>query len=850
MKISQINVNFMSGTQEINFPSEEIYKQVLGEKQNTEHVILWMLKNNDSVEWSNFKEEPISIPQSTLSNYMTTLLSKGFVRKARRGVYELTEVGETRYNELSKETEATRKLSHPPDIISDTRNYEDIILWMAYNNNYLKWADFTDSDGLVFINQSSLSKNIKLLLSKGLLSKDDQAKEYRISQLGKVEYSRMLKLYDLDRQSILNEESKRIEEITKKTITFFEKYKIENSNIKFRFLNNVLKLPFANLRGSLDSEEDFNKILLFLSINHPDQYPEYISPEEFAKEYNIEKIILDFHLHQIVEKEKFQINFFKLEVEPGMIYYFLEHEKLEKILSAITEDYVTKFTYLNKLYENSPKGSSPMSLNSTINAILNDICTNLFHNELKEALRRFLPEYIKNLAYKVEAESQLVDTIGKLEGVAWRDIPDVFQSYSSQYELVEQTQFKYSIDYTVLRVLDLFSKTEFTQKFEELKHGMTKNDFDITSEKLNTLIKSDPNNLDILFLKAIVLSISNRHQEAIRFLKKEFKNHRNKNDEDIYIPYNYILVYDYLTIAEFDKALEISERLTNIYPDHPISYITRALIFGYKIIYQVDMENVSIDQVLDDIDQAYSLEEDNKKRAKYYYFKSFILKQLKKYDEALEAINISLDFDPKDLSLHFMKYNILYDDDKIDEALDLLDEGITLFPEKTSKLLTHKAYLYKKKKNYDKGLEIVDDLWEKNPEDLDVLNNKVYWHLYKGEKEEALKAGKLLIELDPNDGNFHDSYAEALTEFGHYEEALIMTQKALELDPLGWFTYNTYLQMTKSYIALGKYDLARESLDRGVRAVQTCFCGMDMRLEWMEKKKKLLAEIDELKGKS
>lgn len=846
----------MSGIQEINYPSEEIYKQVLGEKQNTEHVILWMLKNNESVEWSNFKEDPISIPQSTLSNYMTTLLSKGFVRKARRGVYELTEVGEIRYNELSRETEAKRRLSHPPDIIFESRNYEDIILWMAYNNNYLKWADFTDSDGPVFINQSSLSKNMKLLLSKGLLIKDDQAKEYRISQIGKVEYSRMLKLYDLDRQSILNEESKRIEEITKKTINFFEKYKIENSDIKFRFLNNVLKLPFADLRGSLDSEEEFNKILLFLSINHPDQYPEYISPKDFAKEYNIEKIILDFHLHQIVEKEKFQINFFKLEVEPGMIYYFLEHEKLEKILSAITEDYVTKFTYLNKLYENSPKGTSRMSLDSTINAILDDICHNLFHNDLKESLRRFLPDYIKNLAYKIEAESRLVDTLDKLEGVAWRDIPDVFQSYSTRYELAEQAQFKYSIDYTILRVLELFSKTEFDQKFEDLIHGMKKQprklnkDFDDTLEKVNAVVESDPNNMDFLFLKAIILSISNRHQEAIRFLEKEFKNHPNKNDEDVFIPYNYILVYDYLTLAEFDKAVEISDHIMDIYPDHPISFITRALIFGYKIIYQVDIENVRIDQVLLDVDNAFSLEENDKKKAKYYYFKSFILKQLKKFDEALEAINISLDIDPKDLNLHFMKYNILYDYEKIDEALAFVDEGIRLFPEKKSKLLTHKAYLYKKKKNYDKGLEIIDDLWEKNPKDLDILNNKVYWHLYKREKEEALKAGKLLIELDPNDGNFHDSYAEVLTEFGQYEEALEMAQRALELDPLGWFTYNTYFQMAKSYKALGKYELARESIDRGVRATQTCFCGIDMRLEGKEKKKKFLAEIDELEGKA
>lgn len=73
-----------------------------------------------------------------------------------------------------------------------------------------------------------------------------------------------------------------------------------------------------------------------------------------------------------------------------------------------------------------------------------------------------------------------------------------------------------------------------------------------------------------------------------------------------------------------------------------------------------------------------------------------------------------------------MKYNILYDYGKIDEALELIDEGIKLFPEKESKLLTHKAYLYKKKKNYEKGLEIIEKLWEKNPKDFEALNNKIY----------------------------------------------------------------------------------------------------------------------------
>jgi len=265
----------MSRVTELNLPPEEISRKIWGTRKNVEHLILWLLKNNDIVEWADFLEEPISIPQSTLSNYLRTLYLDGYIEKLKRGEYTITARGEDRFNELSRASQGERKLNYPPEVISDKRNYDDIILWMAYNNKYLKWSDFLDDKAPVFINQSALSKNINLLLKKELIRKDDN-KEYHITQAGKADYARILKLYDLDRQSILNEESKRIEEITRKTIRFFEKYKIENDDIKFRFLNNVLTLPFEKLKGSLDTEEDYNKIQLYLSTNHPNQYPAYV----------------------------------------------------------------------------------------------------------------------------------------------------------------------------------------------------------------------------------------------------------------------------------------------------------------------------------------------------------------------------------------------------------------------------------------------------------------------------------------------------------------------------------------------------------------------------------------------
>ncbi|MFX1453058.1 MAG: hypothetical protein ACFFCM_19645, partial [Promethearchaeota archaeon] len=78
---------------------------------------------------------------------------------------------------------------------------------------------------------------------------------------------------NLDRHSILKQESRRIEDITKKTIEFYNKYNISDENIQFRLLNNILKLDYGRVETLLRNELEFKKILLYLSINHPNEYP-------------------------------------------------------------------------------------------------------------------------------------------------------------------------------------------------------------------------------------------------------------------------------------------------------------------------------------------------------------------------------------------------------------------------------------------------------------------------------------------------------------------------------------------------------------------------------------------------
>ena len=117
----------MSRLSELNLPPEEITKQTIG-LRNVSHIILWLLKNNENVEWAHFLEDPIGIPQSTLSNYLNDLQAEGFIEKVKRGVYQITPQGVDKYNELSLAKDKKRRLNYPPGAITSKREYNHWIL--------------------------------------------------------------------------------------------------------------------------------------------------------------------------------------------------------------------------------------------------------------------------------------------------------------------------------------------------------------------------------------------------------------------------------------------------------------------------------------------------------------------------------------------------------------------------------------------------------------------------------------------------------------------------------------------------------------------------------------------------
>ncbi len=807
---------------------------------NYEYIILWMLNNNEVCTWSNLQVNKI-VSRSTLSIYLKKLINKGYIERSEFNQYRITPKGKIKYYDLSLYRKTKRRLSYPPKAILARRNYDHWILWMVYNNNFLKWSDFLDETTPVFINQSSLSKNLNELMEKGFVRKE--TKEYRITQAGKSEYSSMLSHYHLDRQSILEEESKRIKEITKKTIKFFEKFKIKDDEIRYRFLNNVLKLPFTVLK-SMDNEDDYNKIMLFLSLNHPNQYPDYISLETFAKKYYIEQVILNFHILHIVDKNKYPVKFFKLDVVPDKTYYLQVNEKLERMLNVIVEDHITKFTYLNKLYEETSKGTSPLTMESTVNAILDEICNNLFHTELRTALRKFLPDYINYLAYKIEKERKLLDTFDKLEGLIWQEI-QTYNFSDFQERSGGQDEVNYYLDPVILEVLKSYFKSKLGSLYKKAQPLMIKKEYGKILKIIDSTLKSKPKDLDFLIFKVFILCNQNRNSKALELLNKKVDFHQLK-EEEMLIAYFFVLAFSNLSLGNFNDGLDISSEVVEKYPENPLSHAIKGLVLGYNSIYQFEIEEVQKFNEFEALNRAIKLDPLTDNKARYYQLKSHFLLELKNFEESLEEINNAIDLSPKKRDLYHFKNKILIYFDQYDEVLKLLDRMLIDFPENEKALKMKKASILKKKRDLKGGLEIIEELLIKYPEDKDLLVNKAYWLQYLNKKEEALKMIKELIDDSPNNGIYHDTYGEILMHFKDYENAVDKFQKAIDISSYEWFIYQTYIKLGICYKELGNYELAVENLKKGKELTNIYMIDIDTKRQWSTIAELFIAEIAQL----
>jgi len=298
--------------------------------------------------------------------------------------------------------------------------------------------------------------------------------------------------------------------------------------------------------------------------------------------------------------------------------------------------------------------------------------------------------------------------------------------------------------------------------------------------------------------------------------------------------------------GDIENALNMTNKAIEIYPKLPLSLVLKGLVLGYNSIYTFDAEKADKENGISYIEKAINLESNKTNKARYYQLKSQILLDLNNYEDALESIDNAIKLNSKTLDLYNSKIRILVYFDQFNEIIAILDKLLVDFPEAEKNLKIKKAYILKEMKNIEAGLEIINELIEKYPEDNSLILNKIYWLQYLDEKEKVLTTIEKVIEKNPELGIYHDTYGEILMNFEEYEKAIKEFLKTIELASDEWYINQTFIKLAICYKEEENYDLAIDYLKKGQEFTNKCFCDLDTKRKWLAIVNLYLAEIEQL----
>jgi tetratricopeptide (TPR) repeat protein len=328
-------------------------------------------------------------------------------------------------------------------------------------------------------------------------------------------------------------------------------------------------------------------------------------------------------------------------------------------------------------------------------------------------------------------------------------------------------------------------------------------------ELINSLVETNPKDLELSVMKALLYTITNNYKEGKNWIKQvvEFNllKHNPRVDTAAYL----ILSYSYLAQGKFEKALEIVKKVKFHYANHPLTHIITGLVHGFNIVYNLDSSKANKELFREEFQKAKTMEQSEKKLSRYYQLESYILNETDGFDEAIKAIDKAIELSPEHFDIYSTKAHIyLTYDNKQEEVLEFYDELFEKFPKEDKNILQMKSFSYYASGNITEGVKFLEEGLKIYPDSIGMLNNLSIFLSSLGKFEESLDTIKKAIELDPLQANLYDTYGEILMFAKEYKAAIEKFYQALEMNPTGWFAFHTFLKLSKCYKSLGMLEEA------------------------------------------
>ncbi|HQN18438.1 MAG TPA: tetratricopeptide repeat protein, partial [Syntrophobacteraceae bacterium] len=167
----------------------------------------------------------------------------------------------------------------------------------------------------------------------------------------------------------------------------------------------------------------------------------------------------------------------------------------------------------------------------------------------------------------------------------------------------------------------------------------------------------------------------------------------------------------------------------------------------------------------------------------------------------------------------YLYLGVLYEDEKkYDEAMRIYDKGLGEAP-RDADLLFRKGALLDKMGNKDEAIKVMRTILEIEPKNANALNYIGYTYAELGiNLMEAKQLIKTALEIEPEDGYIMDSMAWVYYRMGQYKKALDVILEAVKRVP-GDPVIQEHLG--DIYLSLGKKSKAAEAYQKALECQHT-----------------------------
>lgn len=609
-------------------------------------------------------------------------------------------------------------------------NINHTILYALNLFGPMKRAEFISDPGKSNrINKNTFHDHIRELKTKGYIDKYYENREayYELTHLGEDQLSRILVDYELDFNTLLEIGERKSRNLIKRLGKFFETYKIEDKDIKIEYIELANLISLDEKLKEWYTEDQFNKLLLFLVLNHPKFYPSLsISIESFREKYNrlsinkLSKAQIEFFIEQVIDENRYNINFHKLALDlDDFVLFFRDKSEYGKYFENTIDTTLRNLVHFKNLHNTKVDIEDlELSYREIITTLIDRF--NLFHPDLRKPLYILIDQYRRKV--KDEIIRRSINEIPEYSGFIL--LPE--KPIEPKFNLTASTDRRTSNYYKgKTESLESDEPTSITRDFK--------------------LIKSSFKDIQYFYKENIL----NRAWEL--YEQKDFNG----------------------TLKQIDKMIKIE--------DNPELYYWKAEILA------IDSPLKKYEEALEIIQKGINL---NPMPGNYnfYRLRAEILKRTKNYEEALDAINkaISIDSQPRILN---DKFYLLLDSKRFNEAIEFaLRYSICSEKELIERFRSYSDYYFTKLESFGFALDLVEKAIELDSKDERNYILKANILSSIGDFNGALNEIERAIELNPSDGNYHYK-AEFLEKLGNYEGALNAIQFAIELNPHISFYY-------------------------------------------------------------